>query len=197
MVWLEWHRHRRNCSSIQPIDDAGFRFCICLLSGSIMCFFSSSPMCVRVSLSLPFFFPLCIMYMRVCVCVISVAVCANIYFCCCCSCCCCFQSFCTISYFFRRSTVSFFGSYFFLAASLARSSAAVIFKLSVSLLAPFVVAARMHALVRLNECNERSNKNKMVANQKIGMAFCAYWKCPKRIEQSKNRTIASRFKFEQ
>lgn len=48
-------------------------------------------------------------------------------------------NFCTISYFFRRSTLSFFGSYFFLAANFARSSAAVIFKFSPSL-APFVAA---------------------------------------------------------
>uniref|UniRef100_A0A1A9VCW4 Uncharacterized protein n=1 Tax=Glossina austeni TaxID=7395 RepID=A0A1A9VCW4_GLOAU len=36
------------------------------------------------------------------------------------------RNFCTISYFFRRSTLSFFGSYFFFDASLARISAAVI-----------------------------------------------------------------------
>uniref|UniRef100_A0A1B0BEC1 Uncharacterized protein n=1 Tax=Glossina palpalis gambiensis TaxID=67801 RepID=A0A1B0BEC1_9MUSC len=36
------------------------------------------------------------------------------------------RNFCTISYFFRRSTLSFFGSYFFFDASLARISAAVV-----------------------------------------------------------------------
>uniref|UniRef100_A0A1A9WQM2 Uncharacterized protein n=1 Tax=Glossina brevipalpis TaxID=37001 RepID=A0A1A9WQM2_9MUSC len=36
------------------------------------------------------------------------------------------RNFCTISYFFRRSTLSFLGSYFFFDASLARISAAVI-----------------------------------------------------------------------
>lgn len=36
--------------------------------------------------------------------------------------------------------MSLLGSYFFLAANFARNSAAVIFKLSPSLLAPFVVA---------------------------------------------------------
>lgn len=43
-----------------------------------------------------------------------------------------FHNFCTISYFFRRSTVSAFGSYFFFDANFARNSAAVIFKFNVS-----------------------------------------------------------------
>lgn len=57
-----------------------------------------------------------------CICFFFIFVCLFIFFF--------VHNFWTISYFFRRSTLSFFGSYFFLAASFARSSAAVIFKLS-------------------------------------------------------------------
>lgn len=100
------------------------------------------------------FLRVCVVYMDVCVCVGALVCVHHTHG---------FYNFCTISYFFRRSTLSFFGSYFFLAANFARSSAAVIFKFSPSL-APFVAVilnGDKHTHRRTNEEGGKKRENKI------------------------------------